>query len=304
MKKALLAYNPMSGNRFVPRNLDAIVNAFQKEGVYLEMYRISEKDSLIEHLRHTNADFIIGVGGDGTLSQVIASMIKFGIYLPFMALGTGTSNNFTRNLDSSKSILTIEQAEGVIHASCRGKIETIDVGLINGNNIFLTSLAGGNFIDTTFETDKKLKQVLGPLAYYLKPLTEITSIKTYIVEVDVDGVLYTERISMFVLLNGNSVGNFDKFLDTADMSDGLMELVLINEAPVIDIISIFKTVLRGEDITSHKNIKLLKGKRFSIKCSEYMPVTLDGEKGPPCPLEVEVIHKAVQVYIPSQNTNE
>lgn len=297
MKKALFAYNPMSGNRFVPQNLDAITKCFQKEGVYLELYRISEKDRLIEYIKYTKADFIIGAGGDGTLSQIITSMVRYGMYLPFMALGTGTSNNFTRNLDASKSITTMEQAEKIIHDSCNGTIHTIDVGLINKKQVFLTSLAGGNFVDTTFETDKKLKQRLGPLAYYLKPLTELTNIKAYPIKVTVDKVTYEEKVTVFVMVNGNAVGTFDKFIDNADMADGVMELILITEATMLENISLFRTILTGEDINAHKNIKILKGKKFHIECGSNMPITLDGEKGPVCPLDVEVIHRAIQVYV-------
>ena len=297
MKKALFAYNPMSGNRFVPQNLDAITKCFQKEGVYLEIYRISEKDRLIEYIKYTKADFIIGAGGDGTLSQIITSMVRYGIYLPFMALGTGTSNNFTRNLDASKSITTMEQAKKIIHDSCNGTIQTIDVGLVNKKQVFLTSLAGGNFVDTTFETDKKLKQRLGPLAYYLKPLTELTNIKAYPIKVTVDKVTYEEKVTVFVMVNGNAVGTFDKFIDSADMADGVMELILITEATMLENISLFRTILTGEDINAHKNIKILKGKKFHIECGSNMPITLDGEKGPVCPLDVEVIHRAIQVYV-------
>ena len=297
MKKALFAYNPMSGNRFVPQNLDAITKCFQKEGVYLELYRISEKDRLIEYIKYTKADFIIGAGGDGTLSQIITSMVRYGIYLPFMALGTGTSNNFTRNLDASKSITTMEQAKKIIHDSCNGTIQTIDVGLVNKKQVFLTSLAGGNFVDTTFETDKKLKQRLGPLAYYLKPLTELTNIKAYPIKVTVDKVTYEEKVTVFVMVNGNAVGTFDKFIDNADMADGVMELILITEASMLENISLFRTILTGEDINAHKNIKILKGKKFHIECGSNMPITLDGEKGPVCPLDVEVIHRAIQVYV-------
>lgn len=297
MKKALFAYNPMSGNRFVPQNLDAITKCFQKEGVYLEIYRISEKDRLIEYIKYTKADFIIGAGGDGTLSQIITSMVRYGIYLPFMALGTGTSNNFTRNLDASKSITTMEQAKKIIHDSCNGTIQTIDVGLVNKKQVFLTSLAGGNFVDTTFETDKKLKQRLGPLAYYLKPLTELTNIKAYPIKVTVDKVTYEEKVTVFVMVNGNAVGTFDKFIDSADMADGVMELILITEATMLENISLFRTILTGEDINAHKNIKILKGKKFHIECGSNMPITLDGEKGPVCPLDVEVTHRAIQVYV-------
>ena len=140
------------------------------------------------------------------------------------------------------------------------------------------------------------------MAYYLKPLTKLANIKIYPIRVTVDGATYEEHVSIFVMVNGSTVGNFDNFLDMADMSDGIMEMVLITEASTMDNLSLFRAILAGEDITTHKNIKLLRGRKFTIDCncgnSEKMPITLDGEKGPLCPLEIEVIHNAVKVYIP------
>ena len=232
MKKALFAYNPMSGNRFVPQNLDAITKCFQKEGVYLELYRISEKDRLIEYIKYTKADFIIGAGGDGTLSQIITSMVRYGMYLPFMALGTGTSNNFTRNLDASKSITTMEQAEKIIHDSCNGTIQTIDVGLINKKQVFLTSLAGGNFVDTTFETDKKLKQRLGDIIEHDFVQTKVEQQETKVVEnvqkTKEDEIRdrlrsFTRTIPMFIMANSSkgeiTIDNFDQNISDEDFVD-------------------------------------------------------------------------------------
>lgn len=303
MKKALLAYNPMSGSRFVAQNLDFIVNCFQQQGIRLLLHRIREEEDLIASVAEVDVDFIVGAGGDGTISQVIASMLKYGVKLPFMALGTGTSNNFTRNIEDTKSITSNEQARKIIEDALHGEAQQFDVGRINEKIIFLTSLAGGNFIDTTFTTDKNLKYMFGSLAYYIKPLTEISNMKSYPLRVTVDGKLHEENILVFVIVNGSAVGNFDNFVNNADMKDGVMEMVLIKEGTPLDNLTLFRSIVKGEDITAHNNVVLLKGAHFLIECDEEMPIAVDGEKGPELPLEVEVLPQAISVMV-AQNATE
>ncbi len=295
MKKGLLIYNPVSGNHFVSGNLDTIISEFRKLGVILEIYRISEEDTIIGHIADSKADFIIGAGGDGTIGQVIASMLKQGVNLPFMALGTGTCNNFTRSIDETRLILSTEHLAKVIRESYLGVVEKLDVGLVNDDRIFLTSLAGGNFVDTSFATDKSLKQMLGPLAYYIKPLTELGNIKHYPVHITADDAVYDEDILMFLLLNGKSVGTFDRLIHEADMSDGMMELVLIKEAITVESLALLRAMLLGEDIKNYPNVKILKGKHFAIESKESIPIAIDGEAGPKLPLRVEVLPQAVRV---------
>lgn len=114
----------------------------------------------------------------------------------------------------------------------------VDIGIVNNEKVFLTSLAGGAFVDTSYMTAKNLKLVMGPLAYYL-PFTELTALKTYDLEITVDGIRYDEKAYMFLLLNGKSVGIFSNFIDTGNISDGIMELIIIRESTTMEIANLF-----------------------------------------------------------------
>lgn len=299
MKKALLAYNPMSGSRFVSRHLDSIIKKFQEMGVLVTAYRIPEFDENLENIMKNGYDFIIGAGGDGTLSQVVQEMLEAKINIPFFAIGAGTCNNFTRNIDVSTHINSEAQIYQIIDEVYSGKLKKIDVGIVNDQQIFLTSLAGGVFTDTSFSTDKNLKLMMGPLAYYLKPFTELSNIKAYAIEVELDDKVYKENVYMFLLLNGKSVGNFTNFIDMANISDGVMELVLIKESNTLEIANLFFSIIKGEDITAHDNILVLRGNKFKIKTAEDMPISIDGEKGPESPLKIDVLKEGIEVFVSS-----
>ena len=113
MKRALFIYNPLSGNRLVPRELDRIIEKFQENDIFLDMYRIAEDNSkIIEAMHRKDIDMIIGAGGDGTIGNVANWMIKEGIKLPYGTLGTGTCNDLTDNIDIPEEI---EKASDIIH---------------------------------------------------------------------------------------------------------------------------------------------------------------------------------------------
>lgn len=297
MKTALLAYNPVSGSRFVSRHLDSIIKKFQEMGVLVTVYRIPEFDENLGKIIKNDYDFVIGAGGDGTLSQVVQEMLESKVNIPFFAIGAGTCNNFTRNIDVSTHINSESEIYQIIDEVYEGKLKKIDVGIVNYKHIFLTSLVGGIFTDTSFSTDKNLKFIMGPLAYYLKPLTELNNIKSYEIEVDVDNNVYKENVYMFLLLNGKSVGNFTNFIDTANISDGVMELVLIKESSTLEIANLFFSIIKGDDITANNNILVLRGNKFKIKSNESMPISIDGEKGPETPLKIDVLKESIEVFV-------
>jgi len=303
MKHALFAYNPVAGNRFVSRNMDFIIEKLQSLDVVLTVYRIPENDTKLKDIMNEKYDFIIGSGGDGTLSQIVQIMLENKLGMALFALGSGTSNNFTRSIDLSKNINTESQLEDIIEEVYNGRTIMVDAGVVNHEKVFLSSLTGGAFADTSYTTDKNLKLVMGPLAYYLKPLTELTTLKAYDIEITADDKTYQEKAYMFILLNGKSVGNFTNFIDTGSISDGIMELIVIKESTPIEIANLFFSVMKGEDITKHNNVKLISGNKFFINAHEDMAVSIDGEKGPQMPLSVEVKKECLKVFVPKNFEN-
>lgn len=294
MRKALFVYNPMSGDRFVANNLDTILSILQSEEFVLTVYRIGYLDDKPKELvAMEDMEIIIAAGGDGTLRDVVQWMLEQGIQKPLLALGAGTCNNFTTNIDIAKDVTL------ALDTLIKGKIKKVDVGMINQERVFLSSLAGGMFVETSYATDGNLKQVFGPLAYYLKPISELVNIKSYKLRVETRDEIVEESAFLFLLLNGKSVGNFQNFIDLADVSDGMMELVLIlDTGNPLESADLFFTIVKGENIADKKNVIILKSDYFKISADGDMKTSIDGEAGMKMPLEVEVVKDAIRVFVP------
>lgn len=293
MKQALLLYNPVSGDRFVPKHLDEILGTFYEKGVQVFAYRLPQDESIdIDFLKSMKFDYVIAAGGDGTLRSIAQMLLENGIDKTYITLGAGTCNNFTTNIDMDKNLID------AIDELTNGSPQRVDVGCVNGKEYFLSSLAGGAFVTTSFSTDSSLKATLGPLAYYIKPLSELKNLKSFPVTIKTEETEVTENVYLFMILNGKSVGNFTNFLKEGDISDGKMEMILIKEGGAVETANLFLTILKQEDITHSPQVIYLKSSYFEISSSQEVLLSLDGEEGPSLPVSVSVVGNALNVLVP------
>jgi len=293
MEKAILVYNPIAGDRSIASRIDYIIGRFQKEGILLQPFRVTEdENNELEYvLKHNNYKYIIASGGDGTLNYVSNLMLKLGLGVPLGVIPAGTCNDFASMLNISPDL------DENIDTILAGKTVKVDVGLINGKDYFLSSCAGGVFVDVSYSTNNDLKRNFGPFAYYLKALGEVTNLKSVMLRVETEDTVVEQEAFMFVIINGKHVGGFDNILKNADYSDGLMDIIIVKCCKHINLASIFFKVLSNESINS-KHVITLKAKSCEIKADKELVLSVDGEKGPSLPVKVEFIRQALDVFAP------
>jgi len=138
-KKALFIYNPMSGNREVSDELSEIVNKFMENDIILTIIRLDNTvyDKLSDLMLLLNYDFIIGSGGDGSISAIASRILNNNIQKPYAVIGSGTCNNFASNINMEPALYK------AIKQISKQKISTVDIGCLDSGQIFLSSLADG-----------------------------------------------------------------------------------------------------------------------------------------------------------------
>ena len=295
-KKALFIYNPMSGNREVSDELSEIVNKFMKNDIILTIIRLDNTvyDKLSDLMLLLNYDFIIGSGGDGSISAIASRILNNNIQKPYAVIGSGTCNNFASNINMEPALYK------AIKQISKQKISTVDIGCLDSGQIFLSSLAVGIFAETSFETNSDLKEWLGPLAYYLQGITKLSNIKSNKFIIKTENETIEEMAYIVLVLNGNNVGSMTGILDDeVDLKDGLFEIIIVKEVQnPIDIANLLMQVARGEDFTKNSFIRVEKASNFEIDSdNRNLAVSLDGEKGPCLPLKVSVKCEALKVIV-------
>ncbi|MBO5667036.1 MAG: transcriptional regulator, partial [Firmicutes bacterium] len=129
MKTALLVYNPKAGSGMIKGHLDFIFAKFQDAGycvIPVRGARPEELDHIMKHVDAMKVDRIIAAGGDGTINQVVNSMVRNDVHLPMAIFPVGTANDFAYYFRIPGDI------EQMVEIALSDITKPVDIGEING----------------------------------------------------------------------------------------------------------------------------------------------------------------------------
>src|SRR5690606_14704847 len=127
----------------------------------------------------------------------------------------------------------------------QGQRQAVDVGRMN-SKYFINIAGGGSLTELTYEVPSKLKTVLGQLAYYMKGLEKLPSLKPIQLRLETRDQVIDEQVMLFLIANSNSVGGFEKLAPQAKLDDGLFDVLVLRKCNLADFIRIVTMALRGE----------------------------------------------------------
>lgn len=299
MKRCLFIINPTSGQQTVQLKLNAIIGKLILDQIVNTVdvfYTTGANDAYQKaySILETQYDFLVAVGGDGTINEVISGIIDSNKTIPLALLAAGTVNDFATHLSLPTDINKICQMIKEF------KTITCDVGKIN-DRYFINVAAGGMFSDVSFGVSKDEKRRLGPFAYYLNGFINLPSqLQTNMhltITIDQKEVIDTDSL-LFIITNTNRVGGFNKIAPYADIQDGLLDIMIIKKCSVTDLVSLYKDYLLKKHASSPFLI-YKQAKSIKLECqNEDVVVDIDGEKGASLPVMIENLHNILTLLIP------
>jgi lipid kinase, YegS/Rv2252/BmrU family len=297
--KCLFIINPSSGRRTIQKTLDKMIGQLILEQVInsVDVFYTEKKDDAYHRTSNLNKDsynFIVAVGGDGTINEVIGGIIKSESQIPLAIIAAGTVNDFANYLKLPKNINTfLEMIKDF-------EITKIDIGKIN-NQYFSNVIAGGLLSDIGFKVDKQQKALLGSLAYYIEGALSLPSQLSSPIHVCIqtENKTFDEEAFLFLISNTKSVGGFKQLIPIADVSDGLFDILIIKKCEITDLIALSKDILLNKHIHS-PFIEYFQASQITISTNREKEIILDmdGEKGPILPITITNLHKALNLIIP------
>ena len=291
MKKFLLVYNPVAGGAGFRKNLDGVIENFQRRGILLTLYRTSAKNSaedFAECIKISDAAGIIAAGGDGTLHHVVNWLKKSGADLPVGVIGSGTSNDFATHLNLD--------AENFFDAVAEGKTRAVDLGEANGE-FFINVASAGAFTSIAHEVDSRQKNSLGKLAYYLRGLGEIPTLKTFALDVRADGKNFELDAFLFLVLNSPAVAGFKNISGATKIDDGKLDFLALKKCSPRDLLSLTQKILSGKAIENEPNVFFVQAEKFEIHAAVELTSDLDGEIGSALPLKISNVRGALKFFV-------
>lgn len=288
--KVLLFYNPRAGNGLFGMNLDSIIEKFQKKKLFVIPVRSDRRGILNEVFKELNPkEFkkIIVAGGDGTINLVVNAMLTHHIDLPLAVFPAGTANDFAYYFDLPGDI------DGMIKIALEENYTYADVGKAN-HTYFINVAAMGFLVDVSQKTDPDVKNTLGVISYYLKGVSEIPNIRPITVSITSEEYTSEDKIYFMLVMNGRSAGGFKRIAPSADINDGLLDVMLFKELPILELAPLLIKVMTGQH-QDNRNVVSFQTRKLHIEADQEVNTDIDGEKGDGFPLDIEILPKRLRI---------
>lgn len=295
--KCLFVINPISGTKAFQRKLDKFIGQLiLKTSVHTIDTFFTHKKNDAYHkcasLKENEYDFIVSVGGDGTVNEVMSGLIKSSSHIPLALLAAGTVNDFATYLKLPNT------PDAFVAMINNFTIKEIDVGQIS-NDCFANVVAGGMFSDIGFQVTKEEKNTFGPLAYYSAAISKLpTQLSISLsLKITADNYYFEEDASLFLITNSSNVGGFKDITPQASIEDGLLDLFIIKKCNVAELLNLLKDYKLNVH-TKNPMIHYIQAHSIHIECDQDIIYDIDGEQGKGFPIDVKCLPHAIQLIIP------
>ncbi|MRH44577.1 diacylglycerol kinase [Aquibacillus halophilus] len=299
MNRARIIYNPTSGRELFKKELPDVLRRFEEAGYETSAHATTGVGDATKAARiaiEREFDVIVAAGGDGTINEVINGIAEKDNRPKLGIIPVGTTNDFARALAIPRNI---QKAVDVI---LENKTKALDIGKVN-DQYFMNIAGGGKLTELTYDVPSKLKTMLGQLAYYLKGIEMLPSLRPTKVQIEYDGKMFEDEIMLFLVSNTNSVGGFEKLAPEALMDDGLFDLLILRKTNLAEFVRIATLALRGAHLED-SHIFYTRANRIKVHSDEKIQLNVDGEFGGVLPGEFVNLYRHIEYFIPDKTVEK
>ncbi len=284
-------YNPTAGSGRAKRAYNYVFEALKDSNIEHKFHETAARANATEVARtltENGETDIIVLGGDGTLHEVLngladPSKVNLGL------IPCGSGNDFA---SSAKIPVDPEKALNIILNGNTNYVDYMVCDGIRGMNVM------GTGIDVEIlERCYKSKILKGKFKYALSLLVSVIDYKCRNIKIEKDDKTEPHRYFILSVANGKKFGGGIKIAPEAEINDGLLEVILVNNMPWLK-----RPIAIG---------KLAMGKIHTLKQTEYTKATkvkglfdeptdieLDGEVYPNLKFDVHVVHNELKMFLP------
>lgn len=292
MKRARIIYNPTAGREQFRKELPDVLDKLERAGYETSAHATNGEGDATEAARKAverKHDLVVIAGGDGTINEVIQGIAEADYRPKIGIIPAGTTNDFARALAIPKDTL---QAVDII---LENKVKALDIGKVN-DKYFINIAGGGDLTELTYDVPIKMKAALGQLAYYMKGIEKLPSLKPVSTVIEYDDEVFEGEIMLFLVANTNSVGGFEKLAPNALIDDGYFDLLILKKTNLAEFLRLATAALRGAHLDD-KKIIYTQAKRIKITPNEKMLLNIDGEYGGLLPGEIVNLKLHLEFFV-------
>ena len=284
--RAVFVVNPLSGGK----DKDGIVEKIRRECVHSCEIVFTERPGHATLIaEESDADAVVAVGGDGTVSEVARGLMGSKKALGIIPCGSG--DGLALHLGIPRNI---HKAIGIINSA---KISVMDSGSLGGKPFFCTFGVG---FDAEVAWSFSKAGTRGIWTYISEAWKTWKGFEPETYEIKVDDILWKGPAAMVTVGNVNQWGNNARITSLASVTDGLLDVTVVSPFHTFEIPVLAAKLMDGRAHTSRR-VRMFKGRHIEITRSKEGPAHIDGDpfmQG--SRLIADIVPSALNVLVPSR----
>jgi YegS/Rv2252/BmrU family lipid kinase len=291
MRQFTAVVNPTAGASAGAAALLGVARLLREAGAELE----TAYSRSLDHARRLARDagqqgrIVLAVGGDGMAGALGGALSGTGTPLGLVPAGRG--NDFARALGLPTDPAGL--ARVLLHAEPR-PVDTIEVtSAAHDRTAVLGSVyAGVDALANLHANDARLLR--GAASYYLGGLRAVATWRPARYRLTVDGERLSHRGYTVVAANSGYYGSGRLVAPDARVDDGLLDVVLIADAPKRLFFSLMRDLSAGSHV-HRPQVRILRAAQIRIEADRTVPYGADGEVDAALPVTARVLPGALRM---------
>ncbi len=291
VRTALLILNPRAGFRAYSQAVERVVRAAADLGWRLEVVETlaaGDATRLAADAARAGQPIVLAGGGDGTLNEVVQSLV--GTATAVGAVPLGTVNVWARELG-----LSLDPAEAT-RQLLRGQARRLDLGRANGRYFLLMAGLGFDAVAVHAVEGTSQKRRFGPLAFLAAGALEALRTRGHRLRLSADGRAFVTNAALVTVGNTRLWAGAVRITHRASAADGLLDVcVFPGRSLLTKLRHLFLVVVgRHED---DPEVTYLQVRELLVASRPRIPLQVDGEPFGTTPARIQIVPGAVLVLV-------
>ncbi len=298
-QRIIYIINPISGTR-TKKDLQQFIQQKTKEKkipFYIFPSVASGDYSFLRSIiQEEHITDVVIAGGDGTVSQVVNSLMKEDVNFGIIPCGSGNGLAFAAKIP--------KQPEKALDVIFNGQASPIDGFYVNKQ--FACMLCGVGF-DAKVAHEFAQQPKRGLKTYATLVSKNFFSILPYQFTIESNGLEFSTEAFFISIANSNQFGNNFTIAPKALLSDGLLDIVIVKKAakPML-LYNLVKQIFAGKlkKVESSLDLPIIyfQTTDISIKNNDNAPMHIDGDPAEtPGKLKIEIKKKCFRLIQPGNS---
>lgn len=294
-KKALIILNPVAGKAVAGDFFAIVQRVLDESRIAYELFKTSGVGDAWRKAADSAEDYdvVVGVGGDGTINEIINGLAESKSKVPLAIIPAGTANVMARELGLPKGY---RELAGLIINS---DVKALDLGEVNGRKFAMCVGVGLDGEIVANISKNRGKKGISFFTYILPTLQAAWRYKYCPLDIKIDGKEIESRGSFLIVANMRNYGGPFSFFSHASAEDGVLNVCILEPRNIFDFVKITVAAMFGK-VEKLALANFYTACEVAISAKTQVAVQADGDAAGYLPLRCKVLPGAVNFCVPKK----